>query len=220
MSMVIRTSRLELVPVTLEIVEADLHRRDELPALLRAEIGDARISAEVPFVLSVRGTMIRGSIDLLVERADGSVLVVDYKTNRLDDRLPEALAARYSVQRDLYALAAAGRGKGIETAYVFLERPDAAVMTRFEAADLDAAGVRIEALVERLADGHFEVTEHPHRDLCLDCPARERLCSHATADQLRDSPDPPVHPAGAVANGGDPLPGEAEEPQLRLLEGS
>ena len=40
MSLVIRTARLELVAATLEIVEADLHRRDELPALLRAEIGE------------------------------------------------------------------------------------------------------------------------------------------------------------------------------------
>jgi RimJ/RimL family protein N-acetyltransferase len=40
MSLIVRTSRLELVPATLEIVEADLHRRDELPALLRAEIGE------------------------------------------------------------------------------------------------------------------------------------------------------------------------------------
>jgi RimJ/RimL family protein N-acetyltransferase len=34
------TPRLELVSATLKIVEADLHRRDELPKLLRAEIGD------------------------------------------------------------------------------------------------------------------------------------------------------------------------------------
>ncbi|HMJ90854.1 MAG TPA: GNAT family N-acetyltransferase [Candidatus Acidoferrum sp.] len=34
------TSRLELVQVTLPIVEADLHRRDELPALLDAEIAE------------------------------------------------------------------------------------------------------------------------------------------------------------------------------------
>lgn len=39
MKLVLRTPRLELIPATLEIVTADLHRRDELPALLRAEIG-------------------------------------------------------------------------------------------------------------------------------------------------------------------------------------
>jgi [ribosomal protein S5]-alanine N-acetyltransferase len=34
------THRLELVPVTLAIIEADLHRRDELPALVDAEIAE------------------------------------------------------------------------------------------------------------------------------------------------------------------------------------
>ena len=33
------TQRLELVPVTLAIIQADLHRRDELPALLNAALG-------------------------------------------------------------------------------------------------------------------------------------------------------------------------------------
>ena len=49
----------------------------------------AAASAEVPFVLSVGGTLVRGSIDLLVERPDGSVLVVDYKTDRLEGRDPK-----------------------------------------------------------------------------------------------------------------------------------
>ncbi len=34
-----RTARLDLVPATLEIVTADLHCRDELPALLSAKVG-------------------------------------------------------------------------------------------------------------------------------------------------------------------------------------
>ena len=168
------------------------------------EIGDGRVGAEVPFVLSVAGTLVRGSIDLLVERADGSVLVVDYKTDRLGDRDPEQIVSRYAVQRDLYALAAAARGTPVETAYVFLERPEPAVRERFGEGELDAARDRIEAVLERLAAGRFEVTDRPHRALCLDCPARERLCSHGSAETMRESPEPPI--AGG-------------EPQLSLLEG-
>jgi RecB family exonuclease len=170
---------------------------------LRDEIADAKVSAELPFVLSVRGTRIRGSIDLLVERADGSVLVVDYKTNNLERRTPEQVAARYRVQRDLYALAAAARGGPVETAYVFLERPDQPVKDTFGETELEGARAGIERLLARLAEGRFEVTAHPRRDLCLDCPARERLCSHEPAAQMRDDPDPPI---GA-------------EPQLSLMEG-
>lgn len=38
--MTLLTPRLELVPITLSFVDADLHRRDELPGLLHAEIAE------------------------------------------------------------------------------------------------------------------------------------------------------------------------------------
>jgi ATP-dependent helicase/nuclease subunit A len=178
---------------------------------LREQLGDARVSPELPFVLSVSGTLIRGSIDLLVER-DGSVLVVDYKTDRLEGRDPAEIVSRYSIQRDLYALAAAARGAPVETAYVFLERPDEPVRESFDDAGLDSARARVEAVLRRLAAGAFDVTDRPHKTLCADCPARERLCSHGTAAQMRDDPDPPIVPGGAEA--ADP-----DEAQLTLLEG-
>ena len=106
------------------------------------------------------------------------MLVVDYKTDRLDGRDPKEIVSRYSIQRDLYALAAAARGDPVETAYVFLERPEAPARESFGEAELDAARARVEAVLERLAAGRFEVTDRPHRALCADCPARERLCSH------------------------------------------
>jgi [ribosomal protein S5]-alanine N-acetyltransferase len=40
MKPIVCTARLEFVPVTLEIISADLHRRDQLPRLLDAEIGE------------------------------------------------------------------------------------------------------------------------------------------------------------------------------------
>jgi ATP-dependent helicase/nuclease subunit A len=184
-----------------------------LSSPLREEIADAGVSPEVPFVLSVGGTLIRGSIDLLAVRPDGSVLVVDYKTDRLEDRDPVEIVSRYSIQRDLYALAAAARGTPVETAYVFLERPEGPVRESFDEAGLEAARTRVESLLERLAAGRFDVTDHPHKALCADCPARERLCSHNTAAQMRDQPDPPIEP------GGDSEPGDVGQPQLTLLEG-
>jgi ATP-dependent helicase/nuclease subunit A len=163
-----------------------------LGSSLRDQLGDARVAPEVPFVLSVSGTLIRGSIDLLAERADGSVLVVDYKTDRLAGRDPVEIVSRYSIQRDLYALAAAARGAPVETAYVFLEKPGDPVRETFGEADLAAARGRVEAVLERLAAGRFEVTDRPHRALCADCPARERLCSHPMELTMRDSAEPVV----------------------------
>ena len=150
-----------------------------LASPLRSELEGARIAAEVPFVLSISETLVRGSIDLLAELPDGRVLVIDYKTDRLRGREPEAAASGYGVQRDIYALAAAARGPEVETVYVFLEEPDSPARTEFGEEGLADARGRIEALLARLAVGDFPVTEKPHRALCYDCPARERLCSHA-----------------------------------------
>ena len=178
---------------------------------LREEIAGARISPEVPFVLSIGHTLIRGSIDLLVEQPDGSILVVDYKTDRLQGRNPADTVSRYSIQRDLYALAAASRGAPVETAYVFLERPDVPVREDFGEAELEAARGRVETVLNRLAAGRFEVTDRPHKALCADCPARERLCSHTVEAQMRDDPEPPIEP-------GQDEPADSGEPQLTLLE--
>jgi ATP-dependent exoDNAse (exonuclease V) beta subunit len=158
-----------------------------LASPLCREISDARVNPEVPFVLSVGGTLIRGSIDLLARRPDGSVLVVDYKTDRLEGRDPNQIVSRYSIQRDLYALAAASRGAPVETAYVFLERADEPVRESFGETELEAARDRVDAVLERLAAGRFEVTNRPHRALCADCPARERLCSYPIELTMRDS---------------------------------
>jgi ATP-dependent helicase/nuclease subunit A len=182
-----------------------------LDSPLRAELEGDRPGAEVPFVVSMRGTLVRGSIDLLVERPDGSVLVVDYKTDRLEGRDPREAARRYQTQRDLYALAASARGAPVETAYVFLERPERPVRESFDEAALQEARSRTEALLGELERGEFAVTDGPHRGLCHDCPARERLCSHGPELTMRDSPEPPASTIAAEARAG--------EPQLSLLEG-
>jgi ATP-dependent helicase/nuclease subunit A len=141
------------------------------------------------------------------------VLVVDYKTDRLAARDPAEIATRYSIQRDLYALAATARGAPVETAYVFLERPDGPVRTSFDQGELEAARARVESVLRQLASGRFEVTDRPHKALCADCPARERLCSHGVAAQMRDDPDPPIQP------GRDDDPADFGDAQLTLLEG-
>jgi ATP-dependent helicase/nuclease subunit A len=204
-----------------EVERALASVRAFLASELRAELEEGRASAEVPFVLPVAGTLVRGSIDLLLSRRTGGVLVIDYKTDRLQGRDPRQAAGRYRVQRDLYALAAAARGAPVETAYVFLERPDAPIRETFDQAGLDQARARVEELLARLSEGSFEVTRRPHRALCHDCPARERLCSHELGAMMRDEPNPPIEPAGprlghgaAETSDGD----RAGESQLSLLD--
>ena len=103
-------------------------RADDLLAPVRGWLGSpllrervarrgAAVRAEVPILLGVGGTVLRGSIDLLVERDGAPPLVVDYKTDRLGGADPAEHAARYEIQRSIYALAAAEalgaeRGRG------------------------------------------------------------------------------------------------------------
>ncbi len=137
----------------------------------------ARLRPEMPFILPLGGSVVRGTIDLYADEA-GLPLVVDYKTDALGDRSVEELVDRYGVQRSIYALAAAGETQRVRTAYVFLERAGEPVELELDAVALAASRQEVEELIAGIEAGRFEVTPEPHAALCWDCPARARLCSH------------------------------------------
>ncbi len=144
-----------------------------LGSALCSELGEDHVQAEVPFLLGLGPTVIRGQIDLLA--TGGSVpTVVDYKTDRLAGRKPQELADRYRAQREIYALAAGPEGARV--AHVFLERPDEPVVETVTAADLPAVRDRLTGLVERMQSNDFEPTHEPYAALCFGCPAAARLC--------------------------------------------
>jgi ATP-dependent exoDNAse (exonuclease V) beta subunit len=154
-----------------------------LGSALAQRIGAAatRVRAEVPILLGVGDTVLRGSIDLLVEREGAPPLVVDYKTDRLDGSTPEQHAARYDTQRSIYALAvAAALGvPEVEVAYVFLERPEEPASSRLDQAEMEAGRERLEQAIARIGRGEFPVAPVEQRSwgLCRGCPALRGLCS-------------------------------------------
>jgi ATP-dependent exoDNAse (exonuclease V) beta subunit len=111
--------------------------------------------AEVPLLIEVADTVLRGSIDLLVEEDGRPPLIVDYKTDKVDEAETAGLAARYEVQQTIYALAVAeARGvPEVELAYVFLERPGEPVLTRWGRTEVEAGRVRLEAEIARVREG-------------------------------------------------------------------
>ena len=119
------------------------------------QVRDVPTRAEVPLLVEVAGTVLRGSIDLLVERPSCPPLVVDYKTDRLGDSSPAERATHYSIQRDIYAFAVAeARGATeVEVAYVFLERPDEPAVELLDRAAIASGRQRIAQAIERIADG-------------------------------------------------------------------
>jgi ATP-dependent helicase/nuclease subunit A len=159
-------------------------------------IDPARVRAEVPILLGVGDTVLRGSIDLLVEREGAPPLVVDYKTDRLRGASPEERGVDYGTQRAIYALAVA-ESLGVdevEVAYVFLERPAEPIVSCLDATEMATAKERLAATIARIARGEFPVAPEPTRtwSLCRGCPALGRLCSGPPKE-----PDPP--PRGGEA---------------------
>ncbi len=157
--------------------------REWLGSPLRERIGAGatRVRAEVPILLGVGDTVLRGSIDLLVEREGEPPLVIDYKTDRLKGSEPAERAANYETQRTIYALAVAESlgAPEVEVAYVFLERPEEPALTVLDSPAMEAGRKRLEHAISQIGRGEFPVAEVEDRDwnLCRGCPALGRLCS-------------------------------------------
>jgi ATP-dependent helicase/nuclease subunit A len=115
----------------------------------------ASTRAEVPLLVEVADTVLRGSIDLLVEEDGEPPLIVDYKTDRVDGAETAELAARYEIQQAIYALAVAeARGvREVELAYVFLERPEDPVIARWGPGEIGGGRRMLEGEISRIREG-------------------------------------------------------------------
>jgi ATP-dependent helicase/nuclease subunit A len=148
------------------------------------------VRREHPFSLEIGPgrPLLTGVIDVLGRASSGALLVVDYKTDRIEGLTPEAhVAAHYELQRAIYALAALRAGAPeVEVAHCFLERAAEPATARFATPDRAALEQQLGVLMDRLGEGAFPVAAEPHRGLCLTCPARRRLCSWDESMTLRE----------------------------------
>jgi len=145
----------------------------ELAARVRSLPG-AR--AEMPFAFEHDGVLLHGRLDIL-HRAAGRALIVDFKTNVLGDRTPaEVVAADYTLQRLVYALACLRAGDAeVEVAYVFLERPAEVVAATFMTTDEAALEAELSAAIDRINRGEF--VPSPGEFTCAGCPALDLVCA-------------------------------------------
>ena len=138
------------------------------------ELTDAR--NEVAFAFEVDGVLLRGRFDLLGHLADGAVLIVDFKTNRLGERTArDVMDGAYAEQVKTYALAALRSGApAAEIAYAFLEDAEAVAVRRFEAADVPELEAELRSSIDAIRAGRFPARPGPH---CRECPALDLLCA-------------------------------------------
>jgi ATP-dependent exoDNAse (exonuclease V) beta subunit len=156
-----------------------------------------RVRRELPFAYALapdglggRSVLINGVVDVHADEGD-RLLVVDYKTDALEDRAPEEVCdEKYSGQRLVYALAGLRAGaEQVEVAYCFLERPDLTVSRRFGQADRGALEGELLDLAAGVIGGRFEPAARPHRELCQFCPGQPALCSWPPDRTLAERPE-------------------------------
>ena len=193
-------------PVVPSAVSRDV--ADLLEAFARSRIG-ARLAAatdvrrEQQFAFPFEGTLVTGTFDVLARESPERLLVVDYKTDRLDGSTAAAVAAgEYGVQRLIYAIAALRQAAAwvlpvsptgpaspspsiaggvpqqqVEVVHLFLEAPGEAASETYVAADLEELERELGQVSADLRAGVFEVAGTPGRSLCRGCPAQDGLCS-------------------------------------------
>ena len=122
------------------------------------------VRREAPFTFTLdedsRGPLVNGIVDVVATEADGSVLVVDYKTNPLEGTDPEALTeADYALQRLVYALAALRDGAPrVEVAHCYLERPAEPATRTYGQADAQTLADELARRAGGLLAGDFSPT--------------------------------------------------------------
>jgi ATP-dependent helicase/nuclease subunit A len=131
---------------------------------------------ELAFAFEHDGVLLHGRFDVYAA-SDGRALVVDYKTNRLEELTPEeALEDDYALQRLVYALAAFRAGaEEVEVVYVFLERPEEPVARTFARAETVGLEADLSAAIAAIQEGRFVPT--PSELACSGCPALDVVCA-------------------------------------------
>jgi RecB family exonuclease len=146
--------------------------------------GLSKVAAEQPFAFEHDAVLFHGRLDAF-SLTDGHAVVLDYKTNQIDERDPaEVVAGEYALQRTVYALAALKAGAAeVEVVYVFLERPDEPVSATFGQSDMRVLEEELSAAIARIRDGDFRPT--PSDFACSGCPALDLVCA---GPRLRGGP--------------------------------
>src|SRR5207237_1511321 len=128
------------------------------------------------FAFEHDGVLLHGRLDVLW-REGARALVLDYKTNSLEEGTPEEIVeGDYRLQRLVYALACFRAGADeVEVVYHFLERPDAVVTTTFERIELPALESELSAAIAQIDAGEFVPT--PTEFTCSGCPALGLVCA-------------------------------------------
>ena len=151
----------------------DLVRRFEQSDLGRCARQASQSIREESLLFSVDGRLISGQIDLWFDDGREQVLV-DYKTDRLDQAEVEQKAKTYSIQLQLYSLGIEKwRGRKPDRAVLHFLRPDVTVDIDLESQAMDRALQLTEEFFAAQSQVAFPLKVGTH---CYRCPHFRRAC--------------------------------------------
>jgi RecB family exonuclease len=130
------------------------------------------------FEIKLGESRITGRIDRMDRAADGSVVVVDYKTGKARDQED----ADDSLQLSIYAMAAREKwGYDVHSLVFYNLAENVPVVSVRTESDLRVARDRVAAAAEQIAAGNFKPKVDFHCSFCSFrtlCPAKERHFPH------------------------------------------
>ncbi len=144
-------------------------RGDLRPRILRAlttfwkstlghRVTEARqLYRELPVLLRLDGTEVAGTLDLLIEDADGRWQIIDYKSGTGEGYTSEEAFARYRLQLGLYALAASRWiGRSIDGWSIYFLASAETLGDDLTEKDLERAEAEARGILAGIAAGQFE----------------------------------------------------------------
>ncbi len=159
-------------------------------AMMQAE-ARGELSRERRFLTMLgETTILSGTMDVYCRGADGA-LVVDYKTDRIEDEAQLRDAAAYHAgQMQAYALAAARMQPGapVQVALLFLDLPGGQVSKTYTAEELEAVEHELSNTIASMAGGDFPSLTAIDPDFCPGCAGfagDSPLCATAAAARRR-----------------------------------
>jgi ATP-dependent exoDNAse (exonuclease V) beta subunit len=163
---------------------ADLFRKSPLGRRAAA----SAVEREFDFLMEIENLVLRGQIDLWFEER-GKIVLVDYKTDRVDAAAAPARAEQYALQLRLYALALERlNGRAPDEAYIYFLRPNAAVPIDLRPSLFDSPEAAVREFRDAQERQHFPLRQGEH---CRACTHFTRLCP------ARLTPDAPAFPSPA-----------------------
>ena len=160
-------------------LEWDDARAQELfGVILAGELGKRLAAAvevltEWPFLVGVGGAVVEGVADVWAREADGTVLIVDWKTGYLhgpDD-------PGYALQQAIYALAGLrGGAERVETAWCHVAHAGAVASGTHGANDVEHVDRRIRGVLGGFATAPVPAVDNP-APVCSRCPGLRMGCS-------------------------------------------